>query len=653
MIMSLLAILLPVLLVGFTSSINGKAQQEQRLKATALLKQAEEAVRTVRESGWNNIPANGNYYAQSNGTTWQLISGTALINDLSEQISIESAYRNNGILVDQGTPGAVVDPSTRIFDIQISWITPFPSSINSKLYLVRLENESLTFTDHPDFDPGEVSGTDIVDTTGTPIPQNAQIQLAAGGGGGDWCDPSLSITEVDLPKSGVANAISAIEGNVFAGTGENSSGVSFAKVSFTIDQDPPVVTPTPYPTFDGYKTNAVFGESNYAYLATDNNSKEVVIIDLNNYSDPPTNLKFQEVGSINLKGNLNATSVFVTNNKAYITTSNNKLYIYDVSNHSAPNRLNEENGFTLDGEGKKVLVTGNYAYIATNSTTYQFEIVDISTASSPSWAGKLNINTGQSGIDVYVNTAISSPDKAYLATNYVAGQSNFYVVDISNISSPTINGQGRYDTQGMSPTGITVVTGNIGIIVGSGGSNQYQVVLLDTMASCGGLQYASGIRGVSSVLQANGYAYSYIITGDASAELKIILGGGQGGGTFASSGTYTSSVFDAGFSTAFNRFSGNAYVPSANTVLEMQVAVSNTDTSCTTGNFTYIGPDPDNPTGSRYILSNGTFNGIIPYKSVNPYYNNPGRYFCYKLFFNTTDTNQSPIFHDLSINYSP
>ncbi|MBI5127787.1 hypothetical protein HZA76_05045 [Candidatus Roizmanbacteria bacterium] len=654
-VMALLAILLPVLLVGFTSSRSGKAQQQQRLQATALLKEAEEAVRTVRESGWNNIPTNGNYYAQPSGSSWELVSVSAPganINGLNELITIESAYRKEGILVTASTPDAIVDPSTKAVTINISWPTPFQSEIKSTLYLVRLDNDSKVYTSHPDFDPGETSGTAVSDTTGTSIPNDAQIQLAAGGGGGDWCDPNKSITQVDLPKSGVANAISAIEGIVFTGTGENASGVSFAKVSLTTDQDPPIVTPTPYPTFDGYKTNAVFGEVDYGYLATDNNAKEVVIMDLNQYSDPPTNSKFLEVGTINLPGNINANSIYVSNNKAYVTASNSKLYIYDVSNHSSPSLLNS-GGFSLDGQGKKVLVTGNYAYVATTSTTYQFEIIDISNSSIPAFAGKLNIGTGQSGIDVYVNTVISTPNKAYLVTNYVSGQSNFYAVDISNINSPTISGQGSYNTDGMSPAGVTVVTGNIGIIVGSGGINQYQVVRLDTMTSCGGLQYSSGIRGVSSVLQNNGYAYSYIITGDADAELKIILGGGQGGGNYASSGTYTSAVFDAGLSTAFNRFSGNVYIPSANTVLEMQIAVSDTDSSCSTGDYTYIGPDQDNPTGSRYILTNGVFNGIIPYKTVNPFYTNPGRYFCYKLYFDTTDNNESPIFHDLTLNYSP
>lgn len=652
---SLLAILLPALLIGLISSLSGKAQQEQRLKATALLKEAEEAVRIVRESGWSNLPDNGTYYAEVYGSSWRLSPGTANINGFEERIDIDSVYRKNEILVTQDTPGAILDPSTKKIKITISWQTPYPSSIDTTLYLVRLNNNSTNFTTRPDFDAGTTEGVSVTDTTGDSIPEDAQIQLAAGAGGSDWCDPHQSITEVDLPKNGVANAISAIEGSVFVGTGENASGVSFAKVSLTPgspNPDPPLAHISA--TFDGYKTNAVFGENNFAYLATDNNSKEVVIIDLNQYSDPPINSKFKEIGSINLPGNINAESIFVTNDKAYITSNNKKFFIYNIANRSSPSILNA-NGFNLDGKGKKVLVTGNYAYIATDSTTYQFEIINITDSSNPYFAGKLNLGTGQSGIDVYVNTSISNPNKAYLATNYLTGKKNFYVVDITNISSPNINGQGSYDTSGMSPTGITIVTANIGIIVGNGGTNQYQVVRLDSMTNCAGLQYPTGIgiQGVASVLQSDGYAYSYIITNDANSELKIILGGGQSGTTFSSSGIYTSQVFNAGFNTAFNRFSGHAYIPSANTVLEMQVAVSNTNASCATGNFTYVGPDPENPTGSRYVLNNGLFTGVIPYKIVAPYYTNPGQYFCYKLFFNTSDTNESPIFYDFSLNYSP
>ena len=53
--MGLAAILLPALLIGLATTREGRAQQRQRLEASAFLKEAEEAVRSVREKGWDNI----------------------------------------------------------------------------------------------------------------------------------------------------------------------------------------------------------------------------------------------------------------------------------------------------------------------------------------------------------------------------------------------------------------------------------------------------------------------------------------------------------------------------------------------------------------------------------------------------------------------
>jgi hypothetical protein len=49
-------IFLPALITGVIASKEGKAQQKQRLEAVTILKQSEEAVRNVRESGWDLIP---------------------------------------------------------------------------------------------------------------------------------------------------------------------------------------------------------------------------------------------------------------------------------------------------------------------------------------------------------------------------------------------------------------------------------------------------------------------------------------------------------------------------------------------------------------------------------------------------------------------
>ncbi len=649
---SLLAILLPVLGYGFIVARDGKVQQQQRLKATALMKEAVEAVRSVRSQGWNDFAVNGDYHAVISENSWNLATGGAEISGFNLLINISDAYRDENTEQLVSSPGKV-DPSTKKITVTISWNIPQPSSVSSILYMTRLENDSLVYTTRQDFESGALTNTFVTDTPDTAIVNDAEVVLAAGGGGGNWCIPSKSIVEVDLPKQGVANAISAIEGSVFAGTGENASGVSFAKVSLTTEEDPPQATLNS--TFDGYKTNAVFGENDYAYLTTDTNGSQVAIIDLNQYSDPPTNMKYKQVGSINLgTGSVQGQSIYVKNNTAYVTASNGKFYIYDITNHASPIAKNGD-GLLLDGVGRKVLVAGSYAYIATSSTTNQLNIVNVSDPANPSIVGRLNLGTGQSGIDVYVDTFDSNPGRAYLVTNWVTGINNFYIVNVSTKSSPSISGLASYSTSGMTPTGVTVVDGNRAIIVGSGGTNQYQVVDISdesgSLTLCGSLQYATGIKGVSSVLQSNGYAYSYIITSDANAELKIILGGA--GGLFILGGTYTSEPYSSDADTSFNRFSALVDNP-VDTEIKFQVSVSNkVNDNCDHDQYTYIGPDRDNPLDSYFMPTDGLITGAVPYRQIDPYYKNPGQCFRYKAYFTTSDNTKSPRLYDITINYSP
>lgn len=649
---SLLAILLPVLGYGFIVARDGKVQQQQRLKATALMKEAVEAVRSVRSQGWNDFAVNGDYHAVVSVNSWDLATGGAEINGFNQLINISDAYRDENTEQLVNSPGKA-DPSTKKITVTISWSIPQPSSVSAILYMTRLENDSLVYTTRQDFESGILTNASVADTPDTTIVNDAEVVLAAGGGGGNWCIPSKSIVEVDLPKQGVANAISAIEGSVFTGTGENASGVSFAKVSLTTEDDPPQATLNS--TFDGYKTNAVFGENDYAYLTTDTNGSQVVIIDLNQYSDPPTNSKYKQVGSINLgTGSVQGQSIYVKNNTAYVTASNGKFYIYDITNHASPIAKNGD-GLLLDGVGRKVLVAGSYAYIATSSTTNQLNIVNVSDPTNPSIVGRLNLGTGQSGIDVYVDVSDSNPGRAYLVTNWVTGINNFYIVNISTKSSPSISGLGSYSTSGMTPTGVTVVDGNRAIIVGSGGTNQYQVVDISdesgSLTLCGSLQYATGIKGVSSVLQSNGYAYSYIITSDANAELKVILGGA--GGLFILGGTYTSEAYSNETDTSFNRFSASIDNPT-DTEIKLQVSVSNkVNDTCDHDQYTYIGPDRDNPLDSYFMPTDGLITGAVPYRQIDPYYKNPGQCFRYKAYFTTSDNTKSPRLYDITINYSP
>lgn len=636
------AILIPALLVGFSATRNARAQQEQRLQATAYFKEAQEAMRTIQANGWENL-VNGTFHPIVSGSTWALAAGSEIISGVgfTRQIVISDVFRDtNGNIV---ATGGILDPSTKLVAISVSWTNPISSSVTTDSYLTRHKNLTHLETTVADFTPGAsnsaTTGITITNTSG------GEIVLGAGGGGGDWCQPSLTLAQLDLPKSGVANAVSAIEGQIFAGTGDNASGVSFADAKVTTTYPP---TATLQKTFDGYKTNGVFGETNYAYLATDNNFKEIVIINLTQYSDPPTNSKYKEEGYFNAPGNGNGNSIYVSGNYGYMT-SENKFYIFDLSSKTGSRSHVNPNAVTLSGTGVKTFVVGSYAYVATNGTTNQLQIIDISNPVSPSIVGSITVE-GQGGKDVYVN---SSGTRAYLITASSATQREFFIINTQTKSSPTLVSGGTYDTNGMDPKGVTIVTGNRAIVVGTGGTYQYQVININNENSpvnCGNLQVATGINGVSSVLQADGYAYSYIITGEASSELKIILGGAGAGSNYASSGVFESATFDAGKEVAWNTLSATVSAPLATTLqfkVALKDAVSNSCSLVTFSNSDFVGNDGQS---SSYFPFAG---GVLSFDNNGTGYENPARCARYRAYLSTTDPTQTPIVYDVAFNYSP
>ena len=612
---ALVSIFFPALLTGFASTRNNRAVKDQRQLATAYLNEAQEAIRVVRANGWSNLSP-GTYHPIVSGSTWILTSGSELIDsNFTRQIVIENVNRDgNGNISQNGT----LDPSTKLITISVSWDSPFPNSVSAASYLTRHDSNIHTDTTIADFS-GTVQEVTVSATTGTSIPNDGQVQLSAGGGG-NWCQPNLSITALDLPKSGVASAISAIEGKGFAGTGDNSSGISYASIAIS-NTHPPVATVSG--TFDGFKTNdGIFGDADYAYLATDTNSKEVEIVDLTHI----TNGKYSEAGYFNAPGNGTGNSVFVLGSVGYMT-SGNHLYTFDLSSKSGSRP--QLGSVTLAGTGAKVYVVGNYAYVAISEETLELQIIQVSDGGRTlSIVGQADVN-GHEATDVFVN---STGTRVYLATKSSSSQKEFFIIDVSTKtgSRPTV---GSYEANGMSPKGVTVVTGNKALLVGTGGE-EYQAIDISNETSptrCGGLNIDSGVNGISSVLEQDGDTYSYIITGDTAAEFKIIEGP-------ATNGTYTSPSFDAGSDVYFNSFTVNHIVPSS-TLIQYEVAVAAAvNNSCSGVNFSYAGP---------FATSSA-----LPSTTGNAAYQNPGRCIKYKVTFSTADPTQTPILYDISFNYS-
>lgn len=649
--MGLLGILLPTLIAGLITSREGKAQSQQRTQAVFLLKEGEEATRSVRDQDWVTFAtfANGNpYHPVISSGTWSLAAGSETINGFTRQITINNVSRNNGD-IGSGTD----DPSTKLVTVTVSWTTPYSSSVTSSFYLTRHDNMSFTHTTVADFtgvtgNKSTLSGTAIVSTTGTSIPNDGQVQLGAGGGG-DWCSPGSSLyTQVDLPGNGDAIAISATTSAtmdyIYTTTGDNASGNAVNETS--VDHNNP---PNSVPAVSNYNTAKAYGifvdhAGGYVYFTQANPGHTVQIASSSNvnslagYFDPGGTGK----------------SVYVSGTKGYVTVGSN-LYQFDAS--SATGARPQTGVVTLNGTGNRVIVKGNNAYVATSSTTNQLQIINTSTMTV---SKSVSMGNGAAGVDIYVD---DTQTYAYIITSYISGKPDFFVY---NIAKGSIDGS--YSTNGMSPKGVTVVPGGKAIIVGSGGETYQVLNLTDSSGSinpqrCGGTSTSSTISGISTIIQPNGNAFSYIITNNSTAELQVIQGGP--GGQFATTGTYESPTYQyplipgpsptpwpQPYQHAFNMFYADTNKPSG-TTLTFKIAVANmVNNSCYNADFSnYLGPngttDPnDNFTG-------GTTGEAIPLKNYLTTYQNPGFCLRYKATFTTPDATFSPILYDVTINHSP
>ncbi len=669
-VIMLLGILLPPLFMVIMASRDGKLQQSKRLEATTMLKESQEALRIIRESGWSAVATTGIYHPTLTGSTWNLSSGTVVSNGIMTSIQIFDVNRLNNQIVQSG---GTYDPSTKRIVTTVSWTDPLPSTISSTTYLTRyLENGAYMQTTQAQFNTGTLSSVVTTNTNG------GEIQLSQNTKG-QWCDPHLAPVTIDLPGKPIA--VTATEGHVYVATGETAqaSQDSFAHV-LVANTDPPSFSL--HGKLRGYQTNAVFGEPNWGYIATTNNTKEVVIVNLNAYSDA-TNKIYQEAGSFNTTTNsggsdsVDANAIYVYNDRGYVTAGN-YLYVFNLTAKTG-SRAKIGNRIQIADSGDKaneifVRQVGSslYAFVAVEGgTVEEMKIVNVTNHNNSStWRviGGLNIepnncSTLESGQAIYVNP---DGDRAYLSSVNDNNFKEFFVINTSNKSSPSLIGGfssypqctngGGYEAGGMNPEQ-SVVVGNQedrAILVGTdatGGVNsaEYQVLNLSneaTPALCGSMQFDQGIFGIAAVKETDGDAYAYLITGDTTNELKVVQGGPDG--YYVESGTYDSPTTDADFSYSrlFNYFEPDTTIP-ANTTLRFQIAIADpVSNSCTNANYVFSGPD--GTTNTYY-----TTNDMIALDDNGSGYENPGRCLKYRAFFDTADYNQTPILEQVIVNYSP
>lgn len=595
---------------------------EERAQAVGYINEVTEVLLLLKNQSWGTIiehadgTEKGLVFSEGG---YQIVDGAQDFGDyLVSFVGVPVFRDENNVIVPSG---GTEDLHTRVITVTVTWndILGVTRTQSSVLIVNDWNTERWRQTTEADFQAGTHDLTRVENNFGGEV-ELEQIVFA------DWCKPSLSMTAYDLPGQGITQSIVAGVGEVYLGTGANASGISY--IGIGVDEaDPPNVVVDGQ--FDGYKTNDIFGEPGYAYIATDANAKEVVIIDTSTGS-------YHEEGYFDAPGPADASAVVVSGTVGYVVTGSS-LYSFDLTAKSG-NRPMIGPALSLSGTARGMKIQGGYLFVTTSNTTRQMEIVDIADPAAKTKVGWASLNAA-GGVEVSLN---EDGTRAYVATAADLSKAELFIVDLTAKTGerPVI---ASYDTSGMSPKGVAVVSAPRVIIVGSGGE-EYQVVNIENEAlptRCGGMEIASGVNDVSTYVNSLGTAYSYIATGDTASEFKIIKGGPGGGGDdgqgYAVLGTFVSQVFDSGGSSAvYFSIDVVGTVPASG---DIRVQARAFDTPEPGPEVQWFGPDG---TAATYFVVDGS-------QSI-PSIANHQRYIQFKVEL-LSDTESTPVLEEVVISY--
>jgi hypothetical protein len=414
---------------------------------------------------------------------------------------------------------------------------------------------------------------------------------------------------------------------------EGGIGTDLTKLLITGVEFPSVAVGDTYDT-PSYAVNNIFVLGNYAYLATTNTSKDVVILDLTTKT---------EVGYFNTSRSEEAESVYVVGTTGYVAAGK-YVFTFNLTSKIGSRPQYGSKQLSLDQNWgtisvvSQIVVKNGYLFASLWEDWYEMSIVNVSNPSKIGNPVQTNVNDHQT-LDIYVNDAGT---RAYFGTDS-SNQKEFFIVNTTDKSHqcPII---GSYDTNGMSIQGLAIVARDSRAILVGTNAEEYQSLNIANEGlpvRCGGMQLNLGINDVDSIIDVEGNAFSYIVTNDPLADFKIMRGGpGLGGDAegygFIKEGDYTSNIFNSGSSTTkYFYLEWKGTVPTG-TTLKLQVRASNlADLS----DAVWVGPDG---TISTYFTSTQP--------TALPSILNNKRYFQIKAFF-TSDTISTSTIESIQVNY--
>lgn len=600
---ALAAVLLPALLTGMVAAREGKAQEANRLQAIHLMRETEEAVRSIKRSSWSAVATPGTYHPVVSGSSWQLAAGTEDIGIFTRKVELAQVYRDvSGQIVASGT----LDPATVQAVTTVSWDEPWPQSQTSSQYLTRYRNNSaIVQTTQADFDAGTFEQTRSTNTGG------GMVELRPGSGSLSYVEEySLgSNYSFDNSKIEVLNGFAQLKstGGTVNGSTVNSDFTSNI-TNWTYDKFGNNVSQT------GARQASGGNPGGFAQLTFPSTKNKVAG---GYYYQPFT--------------------VSATNASSTLT------FQWRVTGYQG----------SPDSVRAYVLVETSSGAPALGSAAWTSPVISGTTG----WSGTVTVNT---------SALTATPGTYYLKfaaevdyhnkTNYGPFRIGFDNIQLnwsgSNASFPTDQPH-ITTTNSFTPSSVSSWDSFSEVTETNGGSIEYQLSYDDGATwyyHAGGApsnwQLATVTTQRNDASTINQKMSGFPTTnGKIKVRAFLISNGSQlvrldqvtigyTGDSGNNNGTFTSASFDAGSVVVFNRLNWTESSP-AGTQTSFQLATNSDNTT-----WSYVGPDGTNSS----FFTGGE--ASIPLSFVQ------GRYLRYKIFF-TSPSNSLPNVADVTVNYSP
>ncbi|MEK7459337.1 MAG: prepilin-type N-terminal cleavage/methylation domain-containing protein [Patescibacteria group bacterium] len=178
-------------------------------------------------------------------------------------------------------------------------------------------------------------------------------------------------------------------------------------------------------------------------------------------------------GSIDLSGSQDLLKLATAGDYAYAVRSvsgSDNFFVFDISVPSTPTTVGT---LTVFGTPSNVVISGDYAYVATSDNTREMQVISIASPTSPSIAASYDASGNTNATSVVI-----SGSTAYLVREQSSNK-EFLVLDVSSPLTPTLTGSLDLTDNAND----VAVSGNYAYVASSSNSRELEVIDVTTPAT--------------------------------------------------------------------------------------------------------------------------------------------------------------------------